>query len=135
MLKRLLVPLFALVLSAGTACAAEGRWNSFAEDGDVKYFLDQKSVLTLPDNVFIFWMRSVPKDKEYIRREYNMNTLSYILTNYELDCANATYRVRETAMFDKNRKELSKSLPAGEAPFEPIQPESIVEMAQENFCP
>ncbi|MBJ6726503.1 surface-adhesin E family protein [Geomesophilobacter sediminis] len=135
MLKRVSLLVFVLLVSATVAHAAEGRWTSFAEDADIRYYLDQKSLLPLPDNVFIFWMRTVPKDREYIRREYNMNTLSYILTNYELDCSDATYRVRETAMFDKNRKELSKSVASDDIPYEPIQPESIVEMVQETLCP
>lgn len=123
-----------LVVFCSVAHGKEDRWSSFAEDSDQKYYLDKKSVFPVGDYGFSFWIRSVPKDKEYIRREYNMTDLSYLLTNYELNCSEATFRVREILMFDKNRKELAKNLPEGEAVYEPIQPESIIEMAQESFC-
>lgn len=116
-------------------CHAEERWTNFAEDSDVKYYLDQKSVTTLPDNVYIFWVKSIPKEKDFFKKEYNLNNLAYILTNYELDCAVSSYRVRGTIMFDKNRRELNKSLSTGvESPMEPVPPESMLELAQDEIC-
>ncbi|MCM0079989.1 hypothetical protein L4X63_00135 [Geomonas sp. Red32] len=112
----------------------EDRWYNFAEDGDLKYYLDRKSVHPLPDNVYVFWIKSVAKDKEYYRREYNVSNLAYILTNYELDCAVSSYRVRGTIMFDKGRRELGKTLASGEPVFEPVPPESVLEMAQDEIC-
>ncbi|GFO54578.1 hypothetical protein GMSM_15850 [Geomonas sp. Red276] len=112
----------------------EERWYNFAEDGDLKYYLDRKSVHPLPDNVYVFWIKSVAKDKEYYRREYNISNLAYILTNYELDCAVSSYRVRGTIMFDKGRRELGKTLASGEPVFEPVPPESVLEMAQDEIC-
>lgn len=123
-----------LLICCGVAYGKEERWTSFAEDADLSYYLDRKSVSPLPNGGYLFWIRSVAKDKEYYRREYNLSGLAYILTNYELDCGRQVYRVRQSVMFDRNRKELSKSGSGVDAPFEPIQPETIVEMAQDTFC-
>src|SRR6185369_5671518 len=102
---------------------------------DLKYYLDEKSVTPLPDNVYIFWVKSVAKDKDYFKTEYNLNNLSYIFTNYELDCALSSYRIRGTIMFDKNRREIYKSIPAaGETVFEPVPPESMLELVQDEVC-
>lgn len=125
-----------ILLSCSAVCyGKETRWKLFAEDSDLRYYLDEKSVVTLPDHVYLFWIKSVAKNKEFYRRQYNLNDLAYILTNYELDCAAATYRVRGALMYDSNRNVISKTLPSGGAvPFEPIPPESVMEMAQDSFC-
>lgn len=133
-MKTLLVML-ALLGCCSVCNGKEERWTNFAEDSDLRYYLDLKSVVSLPDNVYIFWLKSTAKDKEYFKREYNLNDLSYIFTNYELDCAVSSYRIRGTIMFDKRRKEIGKILPAaGETPFEPVPPESMLELAQDEIC-
>jgi hypothetical protein len=135
MIGRMVFVVLALLLCCGICQAKEDRWNNFAEDNDLRYYLDQKSVLSLPDNVYLFWVKSVAKDKEYYRAEYNLNNLSYIFTNYELDCAVSSYRIRGTIMFDKNRREINKSLPmSADNLFEPVPPESMLELAQGEVC-
>jgi hypothetical protein len=134
MTVRMALVILALLACCGVCHADEGRWLNFAEDANLKYYLDQKSVLPLPDNVYLFWVKSVAKDKEYFQKEFNFSGLSYIFTSYEVDCAIASYRVRGSILFDKNRKELSKNLPGGEPPFQPIPPESMLELAQAEIC-
>ena len=127
--------LLSLLISSGISHAKEERWSNFAEDGDLKYFLDEKTIVPVTDSTYIFWVKSVAKDKGYFKREYNLNNLSYILTNYELNCSYSTYRVRGTIMFDKSRRELSKMVNEGPgAVFEPVPPESVVELVQEELC-
>lgn len=126
-----------LVLAFLTFCGvahAERRWANFAEDGDVRYYLDSKTLKALPDNVYIFWVKSVAKNREYFKGEYNLNDVAYILTNYELDCAISRYRVRGTIMFDKNRREINKTVAVGDPVFEPVPPESMLELAQDEVC-
>lgn len=135
MTVRMSIVALALLLICGVCHGNEKRWSNFGEDTDLKYYLDQQSVLSLPDNVYIFWVKSVAKDKEYFKKEYNLSDLSYIFTNYELDCAISSYRIRGSVMFDKNRRQISKALPAGgEAVFEPVLPESVLELAQNEIC-
>lgn len=124
-----------LLTCSGMAYGSDDRWNNFAEDGDLKYYLDQKSVVQYQDGVYLFWVKSVARRKDYFKREYNLNNLSYILTNYEMDCMLSAYRVRGAIMFDKNRRELNKSVsnPAV-TPFEPVAPESVLELAQDEIC-
>lgn len=131
---RMSIAMLALFMSCGVCHAAVERWSNFAEDTDLKYYLDQRSIISLPDNIHIFWVKSIPKDRDYFKKEYNMSNVSYMFTSYELDCAVSSYRVRGTIMFDKNRKEISKSLPEGEPAFEPVPPESMLELAQEEVC-
>lgn len=134
MTVRIVIVLLTLAALCGVSHGEE-RWANFAEDADLRYYLDQKSVTSLPDNVYIFWVKSVAKDRDFFKREFNINNLSYILTNYELDCATSKYRIRGTMMFDKNRKELNKLLPAtGESAMEPVPPESMMELAQDEVC-
>jgi hypothetical protein len=128
------IAMLALLLSCGVCHAATERWSNFAEDTDLKYYIDLRSIITLPDNVHIFWVKSIAKDKDYFKKEYNMNNVSYMFTSYELDCAVSSYRMRGSMMFDKNRKEISKSIPEGEPAFEPVPPESMLELAQEEVC-
>jgi len=125
----------ALLICSGMAHGSDGRWNNFAEDSDLRYYLDQKSVVQYQDGIYLFWVKSVAKQKDYFKREYNLNNLSYILTNYEMDCALSAYRIRGTIMFDKNRRELNKSVSnAAETLFEPVAPESVLELAQDEIC-
>jgi hypothetical protein len=131
---RISIAILVLLICSGVCHARDERWSNFAEDADFKYFMDQKSITPLPDNVYIFWVKSIPKDKDYFKKEYNVNNVSYMFTNYELDCAVSSYRARGTMMFDRNRKELSKSLPEGESVFEPVPPESMLELAQDEVC-
>lgn len=135
MKRGILFVVLSLLVSSGISQAKEERWSNFAEDGDLKYFLDEKTVVPLTDSSYIFWVKSVAKDKGYFKREYNLNNLSYILTNYELDCSHSTYRVRGTIMFDKSRRELSKIVNEGPGVvYEPVPPESVVELVQEELC-
>jgi hypothetical protein len=131
---RLTVALLTILVLCSVCHAKPERWSNFAEDTDLKYYLDQKSVVSLPDNVYIFWVKSIPKDKDYFKKEYNVNNVSYMFTSYELDCALASYRVRGTIMFDKSRREINKALPDGEPVFEPVPPESMLELAQGEVC-
>jgi len=126
--------LLALLGLCGVCQAKEQRWVNFAEDSDLKFYLDKKTVKALPDNVYLFWVKSVAKNQEYLKREYNLNDLAYILTNYELDCAQSSYRVRGAIMFDKNRKELNKTLSGQDDSFQPVPPESMLELAQDEIC-
>jgi hypothetical protein len=131
---RIACALVALIATCGI-CNADDRWTNFAEDADLRYYLDQKSVTNLPDNVHVVWIKSIAKDRNYYKAEYNLNNLAYILTNYEIDCAVSSYRVRGVIMFDKNRKEITKVLPSGGEPaLEPIPPESMLELAQSEVC-
>lgn len=125
-----------LLLCGAVAQAKEGRWSNFAEDADLKYYLDLKSVITTPERTSTFWVKSVAKNKEYYKSEYNLNDLAYILTSYEYDCARGLYRVRATVMYDKNRRELHKTFPtASETPgFEPVTPESVLELVRDSIC-
>ena len=135
MTVRAIFVMLALLMCCEVSHGKEERWSNFAEDSDLKYYLDQKSVVALPDNVYIFWVRSVAKDKDYFKKEYNLSNLSYIFTNYELDCAVSSYRIRGTIMFDQTRREISKALPdAGEPVFEPVPPESMLELVQDEIC-
>ncbi|HBG05120.1 MAG: hypothetical protein A2075_24210 [Geobacteraceae bacterium GWC2_58_44] len=135
MTVRMTFVLLALLMCSGISHGKEDRWSNFAEDGDLKYYLDQKSIVPLPNSVYIFWVKSVAKDKNYFKAEYNLNNLSYILTNYELDCAFSSYRIRGTIMFDKNRRELNKSVSDGpDSMFEPVPPESVLELVQDEIC-
>lgn len=133
MAARITLAALVLLVWCGTALAAE-RWSNFAEDQELRYYLDQKSIIALPDNVYIFWVKAVAKDRDYFRREYNQNNVSYMFTSYELDCAVSSYRIRGTILFDKNRRELSKVIPEHEPVYEPVPPESVLELAQEEIC-
>ena len=134
MSARITFVVLALLMCCGISHARDERWNNFAEDTDLKYYLDQKLIISLPDNVYIFWVKSVAKDKDFFKKEYNISNLSYIFTNYELDCAVSSYRIRGTIMFDRNRREINKSLPDSEPAFEPVPPESMLELAQDEIC-
>lgn len=131
---RISIAVLVVLMCFGVCHAKAERWSNFAEDTDLKYYIDQRSIRSLPDNVYIFWVKSVAKDKDYFKNEYNLNNVSYMFTNYELDCAVSSYRVRGTIMFDKNRKEINKSLPDNEPSFEPVPPESMLELAQDEVC-
>ena len=131
---RIIIAMLTLLICCSVCQAQAERWSNFAEDTDLKYYIDHKSVITLPDNVYIFWVKSIAKDKDYFKKEYNISNVSYMFTSYQLDCAVSSYRVRGTIMFDKNRREISKSLPEGEPAFEPIPPESMLELAQTEVC-
>ncbi|UFS71495.1 hypothetical protein LPW11_04675 [Geomonas sp. RF6] len=132
---RVVFAMLCVVCFSNLAHAADERWYNFAEDSDLRYYIDQKSVVNRSGDIHIFWVKSVAKSKEYYRQEYNLNHLAYILTNYEMDCSDATFRVRQTLMMDRNRRELNKSVPSGaETDFEPIPPESALELAQEIVC-
>lgn len=131
---RMSIAMLLLLMCCGVCHAATERWINFAEDTDLKYYLDQRSIITLPDNVHIFWVKSVSKDRDYFKKEYNQNNVSYMFTSYELDCAVSSFRVRGIILFDKNRKEISKSVPEGEQAFEPVPPESMLELAQDEVC-
>jgi len=131
---RISMALLLLLMCCGLSHAQDERWSNFAEDSDLKYYIDQKSIISLPDNVYIFWVKSVAKEKDYFKKEYNVNDVSYMFTSYELDCAVSSFRIRGTIMFDKNRKEISKSVPEGVAAFEPVPPESMLELAQGEVC-
>jgi hypothetical protein len=131
---RISLVMLTLLMCCGICHAQAERWSNFAEDSDLRYYIDHRSIISLPDNVYIFWVKSVAKDREYFKNEYNVSTVSYQLTNYELDCAVSSYRVRGTILFDKSRKELSKSVPESEPAFEPIPPESVLELAQDEIC-
>ncbi|GFO68370.1 hypothetical protein GMLC_19490 [Geomonas limicola] len=133
MAARIALAALLLVFWCGVSQGAE-RWSNFAEDQELKYYLDEKSIIALPDNVYIFWVKSVAKDRDYFRREYNQNNVSYMFTSYELDCAVSSYRVRGTILFDKNRREVSKVVPEREPAFEPVPPESVLELAQDEIC-
>lgn len=78
---RITFAMLVLLMCCGISHARDERWNNFAEDNELKYYLDQKLITSLPDNVYIFWVKSVAKDKEYFKREYNMSNLSYMFTN------------------------------------------------------
>ena len=134
MTVRMTLALLVLLISFGSSHGKEERWSNFAEDSDLKYYLDQKTVVPVTDNLYIFWVKSVAKDRDYFKKEYKVNDLSYILTNYELDCAVSSYRVRGSIMFDKNRRELGKSAGDETAGYEPVPPESMLELAQEELC-
>lgn len=124
-----------LLVLCGVCEGREERWNNFAEDVDLKYYLDTKSVLPLPGNVYIVWIKAVAKEKDYFKREYSLKDVSYTLANYEVDCDLSSYRNRGTVFFDKHRKQVGKSLPDGGEPFlEPVQPESVLEMVQNEIC-
>jgi hypothetical protein len=133
---KIIMVLGILLLSVTLANGKEERWQNFAEDADLKYYLDRKTVVRTPEDTATFWVKSVAKNREYFKNEYNLNELAYIMTNYELDCSRALFRVRETILLTKNRKELSKTLvPLAEMPeFEPVTPESVTELAQEAVC-
>jgi len=131
---RISIATLAVLICCGVSQAKAERWSNFAEDTDLKYYIDQRSIIALPDNVYIFWVKSVAKDKDFFKSEYNLNKVSYMFTSYELDCAVSSYRVRGTILFDKNRKEISKSLPDKEPSFEPVAPESMLELAQDEIC-
>jgi hypothetical protein len=126
--------LLTLLLCCGVCHAQPERWSNFAEDSDLKYYIDQRSIISLPDNVYIFWVKSVAKNKNYFKNEFNVDGVSYQLASYELDCAVSSYRVRGTILLDKSRKELSKSIPESDLNFEPIPPESVLELAQDEVC-
>jgi hypothetical protein len=132
-LKKAVAGSLLLMLAVAAPACAE-RWRNFAEDSDLKYYLDERSVNALPDNVFIFWVKSVAKDREYFKNEFSISNVAYQLTSYELDCAVSSYRVRGRLLFDKNRKELTKMVPETEPAFEPVPPESMLELAQEEIC-
>jgi hypothetical protein len=132
---RVALLLLTLLLYCGVSYGQEERWVSFAEDSDLRYYLDQKSIRSLPDNVYLFWLKSVAKNKDYFRTQYNLSDLAYIYTSYELDCAVSAYRVRGTIMFDKQRREISKEFAApGDTAFEPVPPESLMELVQSDIC-
>jgi len=133
MAGRTMLAMLLLVVLCGVCQGAE-RWSNFAEDQELKYYIDQRTIIPLPDNVFIFWVKAVAKDRDYFRREFNLTGASYMLTSYELDCAVSSYRVRGTIIYDKNRREVSKVIPEGEPAFEPVPPESVQELAQEEIC-
>ena len=134
MTVRVLLAVLALLVGSGVCHGKEERWSNFAEDGDLKYYLDLKSIVSLPDNIYAFWLKSVAKDKEFFTKEYNLNDLSYIYTNYELDCAVSSYRIRGTIMFDKHHREINKVLAPSDGAFEPVPPESLLELAQGEIC-
>jgi hypothetical protein len=131
---RISIVMLTLLVCSGVCHAQTERWSNFAEDSDLKYYIDQRSIISLPDNVYIFWVKSVAKSKDYFKNEYNVNNVSYQFTSFEMDCAVSSYRVRGTILFDKNRKELSKSIPENEPAFEPVPPESVLELAQDEVC-
>jgi hypothetical protein len=135
MTVRMTFVVLVLLITCSVCRGEDQRWSNFAEDNDLKYYLDVKSVVPLPDNVYLFWVKTVAKDKEYFRTEYNVDDLSYVYTNYELDCAVSSFRVRGTILFDKHRREINKNIPAlAETKFEPIPPESVLELAQSEIC-
>ena len=134
MAVRVVYLLLALLIWCGSCHAAGQRWTNFAEDGDARYYLDTKTKRALPDNVYVFWVKSIPKNAEFFKSEYNLNDVAYLITNYELDCALSSYRVRGAIMFDKNRREINKTVAPPDSPFEPIPPESLLELAQQEVC-
>lgn len=131
---RISLALFLILIGCGVCRAESQRWNNFAEDSELKYYIDQRSIISLPDEVFIFWVKSVPKDRDYFKQEYNQNDVAYMFTSYELDCSVSSYRVRGVIMYDKSRREVNKSVAEGEETFAPVPPESMLELAQEEIC-
>lgn len=136
MAKCALMLLVALFLCSGMAYGKDDRWYPFAEDPDLSYYIDKKSVLRTPDNTYLFWVKVVGRKKEFLKKEYRMNDLEYILFNYEISCAKGLYKTRGTIYYDRSGKQLDKQIPTylDMSDAEPVPPESIMELAQDAVC-
>ncbi len=136
MAKKVLMVLASLFIFSGMAYGKDDRWYNFAEDNDLTYAIDRKSILKSPENTYLFWVKITSRKKDYLKNEYKMNELAYVIFNYEIDCTRGMYKARGTIYYDKNGKQLDKQIPAfvDMSDAEPIPPESIMEMAQEAIC-
>ena len=59
---RITIAVLLLLICSGVCHAAAERWSNFAEDNDQKYYMDQRSIISLPDNVYIFLHLSLDLD-------------------------------------------------------------------------
>ncbi|KAF0221416.1 MAG: hypothetical protein FD174_554 [Geobacteraceae bacterium] len=137
MVKSAFILLACSLFLSGMAHGKEDRWYNLTEDADLTYYIDRKSVLKTPDNTHIFWVKIVSRKKEYLKKEYKLSDLEYVLFNYEIDCGRGMYKTRGTIFFDKNGKQIDKQTPTyvDMSDAEPIPPESVMELAQDAVCP
>ena len=125
-----------LVLFCGTAYGKTERWHKLTEDADLSYFIDDKSIVRTKSGTTLFWMKLVSRSKDFLKKEYRMADLEYILFNYEINCDKAVFKSRGVIYYGPNGKQLDKQAPtfADMSDAEPVPPESMMEVAQDYVC-
>lgn len=126
-----------LVLLCGNAYGKADRWSKLMEDSDLVYYMDDKSILNTKTGTTIFWMKLASRKKDFLKNEYKMPELDYILFNYEINCDKAVYKSRGVIYYDRNGRQLDKQVPTAVdmSDSEPVPPESVMEVAKEYVCP
>lgn len=128
-----------LVLLASWCSAAFGapeRWQKLVEDDDLTYYIDDRSILHTRTGTTLFWVKQVSRTKDFLKEQYKMNDLEYILFNYEIDCEKGMYKSRGLIYYDRNGNQIDKQVPVSVdmSDAEPIPPESIMEIIQDHVC-
>ena len=130
----LLLVLLAVWCSA--SYGAEGRWQKLVDDDDLTYFIDERSILHTRAGTVVFWVKQASRTKDFLKQQYQMNNLDYILFNYEIDCEKGMYKPRGIIYYDRVGKQLDKQVPLAVdmSDAEPVPPESIMEVIQRYVC-
>ena len=76
------------------------------------------------------------RTKDFLKKQYQMDNLDYILFNYEIDCEKGMYKSRGLIYYDREGTQIDKQVPLSVdmSDAEPIPPESIMEIIQDHVC-
>jgi hypothetical protein len=135
-MRKILIPVAALLLLfSGSSYGAADRWDRIGEDAYLVYYLDDRSVISLQDDIYTFWLKLVDK-KSLLKQRFHSRNLHHALFRYELDCRAAQAGARTALFFDRNNRQINIQLPADPEGryFEPVVPESIMERVAEMIC-
>lgn len=130
------IVLIGLTLFSTMAYGADDRWQKLVEDDDLAYYIDGRSIQHTRTGTVIFWVKQLSRNKDFLKQQYQMNNLDYILFNYEIDCEKGMYKPRGIIYYDRDGKQLDKQVPVAVdmSDAEPVPPESIMEIIQRYVC-
>lgn len=136
MAGKILVMLALLTLWCSTSYGAADRWQKLVEDDDLAYYIDERSILHTRTGTTVFWVKQMSRTKDFLKKQYQMNNLDYILFNYEIDCEKGMYKSRGLIYYDREGTQIDKQVPLSVdmSDAEPIPPESIMEIVQDYVC-
>ncbi|SNB46929.1 surface-adhesin E family protein [Geobacter sp. DSM 9736] len=123
-------------IMCGAAHGREERWSKLTEDAELVFHIDEKSIQNTRSGTTIFWVKLTGRKNDFLRNEYKLPELDYILFNYEIDCNKGIYKPRGIYYYARSGKQLDKQVPLSTdmTDAEPVPPESVMELAQNYVC-
>lgn len=120
----------------GTAYGKTERWHKLTEDADLSYYIDDRSIVRSRTGTTLFWMKLESRNRDFLKKEYHMPDLEYILFNYEINCDKSLFKTRGVIYYGANGRQIDKQSPtySDMSDAEPVPPESMMEVAQDYVC-